>query len=371
MDRELDRSLGVSLPISDILVLILYFLFYPLCIGVSLIFLGIAINDEIQYSLVLNLILLFPFLITSLLFYQSFKRLRIYALEVKYFHFIPSWYEMGLHLIRQVYYVIFVGFILTILLRILNIMENLEPWGYLGLSLILSLIIQSYFIIISIRRKQELLSTAQETVNSEIIDQIEQSHPKSRLISEYRFADIQLPSLFLSAGVMSYGWKKNICLVSRYFNWKLTNEELTAVILHEIGHIANNHIMKSYLIGGTEAFLRTMRIFCVFTGLILLEQNQTIFSLDPIFSMLFIILIFLVFLSSAFLSIFHYYRLFLAEIRADAFSAMAIGDTLLADTLRKLPSTIPSPVSYNQSSFLGFRVALLRQRAKTRQEVSN
>ena len=370
MLREPDRSLGVSLPISDILVLILFFFLYPLFAGLSFIFLGVLINNEIHYLLVLNLILLFPFLITSLLFYQSFKSLRTYALEVKYFHFIPSWYEMGLHLIRQVYYVIFVGFILTILLRVFNI-ESLEPWGYLGLSLILSLIIQSYFLIKSVKSKQELLSTAQEAVNSKIIDQVEYSHPKSQLIFEYRFADIQLPSLFLSAGVMSYGWRRNICLISRYFNWKLTDEELIAVILHEIGHIANNHIKKSYLIGGTEAFLRLMRIYCVFTGLLLLEQGSTIFTLDLLFSLLFIILIFLVFLSSAFLSIFHYYRIFLAEIRADDYSAMAIGNTILADTLRKLPSAIPSPVSYNQSSFLGFRVAILRQRAKAKQEVSN
>ncbi len=364
MFRESDRSLGVSLPISDVMLLTLYFFFYPLFAGLSFIFLGVLLNNEIHYLLFLDLILIFPFLFTGLLFYQSFKNLRDYALEVKYFHFIPSWYEMGLHLIRQVYYVIFVGFILTIILRVFNIIEILEPWDYLGLSIIISLGVQSYFLVKSIINKQELLSTAQEAVSSEIIDQVELNHPKSQMISEYRFADVQLPSLFLSAGVMSYGWKRNICLISRYFNWKLTDEELIAVILHEIGHIANNHIKKSYLIGGTEAFLRIMRIFCVFTGLILLMQEQTIFTLDPIFSLLFINLIFLVFLSSAFLSIFHYYRIFLAEIRADDYSAMAIGNTVLADTLRKLPSTIPSPVSYNQSSFLGFRVAILRQRAK-------
>lgn len=355
MIREDNTSLGVQLPLSDTLLIIFYILIYPLFVGLCILFFGFLMNDEINFLTFLNLILVFPFLILGLLFLRSFKRLQSYALEVDYFHFQPSWYEIALHLIRQVFYVVFLGFLLTIILRLFYI-EDLEPWDFLAISLLLSLGLQSFFLIRAFRNKKELLSTAQETVSSDIVDYLIENYPKSSLISEYRFADIQLPSLFLSAGVMSYGWKKNVCLISRYFNWKLTNEELIAVILHEIGHIANNHIKKSYLIGGSETFLRAMRIFCVFTGLV-------IFTFDSTFSWQFIILILLVFISSGFLTIFYQYRTLLAEIHADDFSSRAIGCTLLANTLRKLPSTIPSPIGYDQSSFLGFRVAILRHRA--------
>ena len=354
------------MPFSDIILIILYVFIYPLFAGLSIILISALIDEEILIFLLLNFICTFLFLISLVLYYNSYKKLEALVLEVGFYHFQPSWREIVIHLIQQVYYVLALGFILAIILRAF-IVETL--WILFGISLFTSLVVQIFFLIRSIRSKKELLSTAQETVDQEILEHLRNKYEKSRLISEYRFADIQLPSLFLSAGVMSFGWKKNICLISRYFHWKLTYEELIAVILHEIGHIANDHLKNSYLLSGTEAFLRTMRIFCVIIGLVLL--TQTFFTLNYLFLFTYLILILLVFLSSTFLTFFFRYRIFLAEIRADSFSAKAIGNTLLADTLRKLPSTIPSPIGYNQSSFLGFRVAILRHQAKIEGKKSN
>ncbi len=78
----------------------------------------------------------------------------------------------------------------------------------------------------------------------------------------------------------------------------------------------------------------------------------------------YLILMLLVFLTSALLTFTAQYRVYLAEIWADEYSAQKIGAEKLAIILRKLPSMIPSPLGYNQFSFLGFRVNLLRQLEK-------
>jgi hypothetical protein len=72
----------------------------------------------------------------------------------------------------------------------------------------------------------------------------------------------------------------------------------------------------------------------------------------------------IVFLASAMLTFTAKYRVYLAEIWADEYSAQKIGAEQLAIVLRKLPSLIPSPLGYDQSSFLGFRVNLLRSNEK-------
>ncbi|MHA1995317.1 MAG: M48 family metallopeptidase [Candidatus Hodarchaeales archaeon] len=213
------------------------------------------------------------------------------------------------------------------------------------------------------RSKIALINTAQEPVKENIITNLNLDYPESMKISEYRFADIQVPSLFLSAGVTTFGLNNYICLVSRYFNWKLNDEELIAVLLHEVGHVKNNHIRKTYMIIGTEVILRSIRIFSVLLLLLSISGNLELFKIDP-FSFLYLVLILSVFLASAFLTFFLRYRTYLAEISADEYSANEIGALELAKVLRKLPKLIPSPLVYDQSSFLGFRVNLLRDSAK-------
>ncbi len=344
---------------SDWILIIFFLIIYPLVIGATLVHLLNLSNEKISQLLVVNIIVL-VFLCVSLYLYQSmFRKLTFYANLVDFYHFTPSLTDLFIHLIKQVYYVIFLGLILSFFLGFLISNSDLGLTTIVIYSIGISLFLESFLVVIRMRDKIALINTAQEPVKSDIIQEINQGFPESLKISEYRFADIQIPSLFLSAGVMTNGINSYICLVSRYFNWKLTGEELIAVLLHEVGHVTNNHIHKTYLIIGTEVFLRSIRIFIVTYLLLIFFGPLEAFKID-LFSILFLILTISVFLTSAFLTFTLKFRSYLAEIWADEFSAKRVGSQELADILRKLPQLIPSPLVYDQSSFLGFRVNLLR-----------
>jgi Zn-dependent protease with chaperone function len=210
--------------------------------------------------------------------------------------------------------------------------------------------------------KKELLDTAQESIKPEIADYLEKNHPNSHQISEFRFADIQVASLFLSAGVMTYGYSSHICLISRYFNWKLSDEELISVLSHEEGHIARKHPRKLYIILGTEGILRTLRIFYVLAYIVLVNE---IYSY-VVYAILFFGSAFLLILVSGLLALIQYYRIFIQEIRADKYAAQLVGNIEVADTLKKLPKIIPAPISPGQTDFLGFRISLLRHWEKNK-----
>lgn len=362
MDIQQINRKGVSLPFSDLLLILIYAHFYPLFLGLLFTVLGYFIDDEIIFYLNLIAISLILLVIITIFFYKSYIELRLHAIEVAYVHFQPSWRELVIHLISQVYYVVFLGIILAVVLGSI-LTEPWPRWMFFGIALIISLGIQSVIVFLSMYSKRHLLATAQLPVKPEIVDHVRQNHPKSDMINEFRFAEIQLASLFLSAGVMTLGWK-NICLVSQYFNWKLTDEELIAVLSHEEGHLARRHIRTAYLILGTEGVLRSLRVFCVITALILVFNDLPILSLDSPFSFIFISLIILVFLSSTCLVFTQRYRIYLQEIRADSYGGFLVGYEMLANTLKKLPSVIPAPISNRQLDFLGFRIALLREEAK-------
>ena len=87
-----------------------------------------------------------------------------------------------------------------------------------------------------------------------------------------------------------------------------------------------------------------------------------IFNFD-IFSLIFIILIILVFSTSTCLTLTRQYRVYLQEIRADSYGGDLVGYELLANTLRKLPGVMPAPLGKQQQDFLMFRIALLRNQA--------
>jgi Zn-dependent protease with chaperone function len=240
---------------------------------------------------------------------------------------------------------------------------DLPQWQYLGLALFISIGFQVIVVVLSLNSKRKLLATAQSPVNAEIVNHVSQNHPNSHLINEFRFAEIEVASLFLSAGVMTHGWKKNICVISQYFNWKLSDEEIIAVLSHEEGHLARDHIRTAYLITGTEGFLRTFRIFIVLTALTLILNNIPILIFNTL-SIIFLILITLVFITSTCLVLTRQYRVFLQEIRADSYGGNLVGHELLAKTLKKLPSVIPAPLGRQQQDFLMFRIALLRNQEK-------
>ncbi|MHA2305780.1 MAG: M48 family metalloprotease, partial [Candidatus Hodarchaeales archaeon] len=153
-----------------------------------------------------------------------------------------------------------------------------------------------------------------------------------------------------------YGISDHICLISRYFNWKLSDEELIAVLGHEEGHIARKHPKKQYLIFGTQGILRTFRIFFVVAYIAMIgEIFSTLFYETVFFGTAF-----LAFLVSGLLAIIQQYRMFIQEIRADYYAGQLVGNIVVADTLKKLPSIIPAPITPGQTDFLGFRISLLR-----------
>ncbi|UCG04195.1 MAG: M48 family metalloprotease [Candidatus Heimdallarchaeota archaeon] len=360
MDVEQYTKRGVPLPVSDFLLLAIYALFYPLVFGLLVIGLGYLINNDLLFYISLTVISLGLFLTMLLFFYKSYTELRSHAIEVAHVHFQPSWREVIIHLITQVYSVVFLGILLAIFFG--STIIDLPQWQYLGLALIISLGYQGMFIILSLNSKRKLLATAQTPVSTEIVNHVRQNHPNNHLINEFRFADVELASLFLSAGVMTLGWKKNICLISQYFNWKLTDEELIAVLSHEEGHLARHHIRTAYLILGTEGILRTFRIFIVLNALILILNDLPILAFNT-FSLIFLILIILVFLTSTCLVLTQRYRVYLQEIRVDCYGGNLVGHEILANTLKKLPSIIPAPIGSHQLDFLTFRIALLREQA--------
>ncbi len=358
------------LPISDWGLIIIFVMIYPLAVGVTLVYFFYSYNDRTIQLLFLNIIMLIFLAVFLYLYRSAFHRLDIYAKKVDFYHFTPSLADFFIHLIKQVYYVLFLGFLFNFIIEFLISDSNIDLTVYLGFSIGTSLILEGFFLVIRMRSKISLINTAQESVKDDIIKDINLNHPESEKISEYRFADIQVPSLFLSAGVTTFGINNYICLVSRYFNWKLNDKELIAVLLHEVGHVKNNHIRKSYMILGTEVILRSIRIFIVIIALLVFSQQHENFDID-LYSLLYLSLILSVFLTSAFLTFFLKYRFFLGEIWADEYSANKVGALELASILRKLPKLIPSPLAYDQSSFLGFRVNLLRNSVKDLQDVNN
>ncbi len=349
----------VSLPISDLMILLLYSLIVPIILLIPLMVFGSIFSTNTDYFLVLTIPtgVIFLYLIYYHFIFRN--RVKTLALRVFYFHFQPSWYDFGIHLIRYVYYVLFFSIFLSFFLEGLD-NENLTHGDFILLAIIFSLGIQLFLVIVAFRSKRSLITTARESIDDEIITKLHSYEPKSNLIKEYRFADIQTQTLFLSAGVTTFGYSNNICLISRYFQWKLSEEELISVLLHEIGHISNHHLERSYQILGLEFILRTFRIFAIFSMIALLREYGSFVIIPLALSFSFLLFSILTFVPSTLLFLITYYRSFLAEIESDYFSGSRIGFQLLADTLRKLPSFIPSPIGYNQSSFLGFRVALLR-----------
>jgi len=351
----------LSLSITDLLMLLFYSVLIPIILLILLLVIGSYYPKDYEFFLVLAILTSLIFLYLLYYFFISRNRVKSLALRVSFFHFQPSWYDLGIHLIRYVYYIIFFGIVLNIIYEGVS-SEDLTNLEIGVLAVIFSLGIQVFFIIMAYRSKRRLIITARESVDQEIITKLHSYEPESDLIKEYRFADIQVQTLFLSAGVTSFGYSKNICLISRYFQWKLSEEELISVLLHEIGHISNRHLERSYQIVGLEFVLRTLRIFAILYGIAILRQYGGFVSIPQAVAFLAFSLV--AFVSSTLLFLITYYRTFLREIDSDYYSGSRIGFKQLADTLRKLPSLIPSPMGYNQSSFLGFRVALLRDYEK-------
>ena len=347
-------SMPLHLPLIDWFVLGFYTIFVPLLIT-GLLTISLTIFSEIANSLLillLTVLIIFVFLLNF--FIHSYLELRSNALKVHYFQFLPSGRDVILVFIRLVYQILFVGLFIILIFNSLLI-KQYHMWFYLLTSLGLSLIIQVLIAFWANNAKRQLLSTALEPVASDIIQKLD-IQKNNQKITEFRFADIQIPSLFLTAGVMPYGMNY-VCLISRYFKWKLNDEEIRAVLAHEQGHIVHNHIRIQFLFSSMDGLLRSFRIFSVFFYLVYYSEISVTNLLAQI---LFIVFIFLTFGATALLEIIKRYRFFLQEIRADDYSKNHVDSELMAKTLAKIPQTIPAPVSPVAQDFLKFRISLLR-----------
>ncbi|MFX0085213.1 MAG: M48 family metalloprotease [Candidatus Hodarchaeota archaeon] len=354
----------IKLPLSDWVLVIVYIICFPVFICSPLFIISILMVNSIDFFIIIAIISSILLLIIGYYYIKTYIELKSYALEVNYFQFIPSWRDLILNLLRQFYQILFYFFVFYFLINLI-IGSSYQIGVYFAIAILTSLVFQIRIILISMRMKKELLATAQESIKPEIKEYLEKNHPNSHQISEFRFADIQVASLFLSAGVMTYGYSSHICLISRYFNWKLTDEELISVLSHEEGHIAKKHPKKQYIILGTEGILRNLRIFYVLAYIVLIRDIFSSISNE----ILFFGSAFLLILVSGSLALIQYYRIFIQEIRADSYAGQLVGNIEVANTLKKLPKVIPAPISPGQTDFLGFRISLLRHWEKIRSKI--
>ena len=363
MITEINTKSGIKLPLSDWLLVFFYIWIIPFFIGLIFVIIAIIIIDYQLYLLIecLFLLGLLPFFLIK--FSSIFKELKKTAEYVGYVHFKPSIKDILLYLFPQMFLIIIMGLLFYLIFENFS-MTTVSLWIYLVIAGITSLGFQGFIVFIAESQKQKLLSTAQEKI-SENLESKMHTYPNSNTISEYRFADIKPASLFLSAGVTTYTWRSNICIISRYFQWKLTEDELLIVLSHEIGHVNNKDMFYNYFMVGTSGWLRILRFFA---ALSLFTQLPGEVSSNLSLLLLYIFELFLILFDSICLNLVLQYRLYLQEIRADAFGAKFVSNTAMAKILKKLSSVIPAPVNDDPLEFLGFRIAILRERARDNSE---
>ena len=295
----------------------------------------------------------------------QYKQLYEYSHEVGYLHFRPSIKDAGLSFYASIFSVIILLLVILFLFPE-NTLIVLSYSDLLLFSFLIPVLIQIITLIRTISLKNKLIKSAMEPLEKKILLRIN-AIPGSEKIDEYRFADITPASLFLTAGVTKFKGNKNICLVSRYFQWKLSENELFAVISHEIGHVQNRDLNKAYILITLQFLSSSFYYVSIIWGLkFVLLKNYIGYTL---FEGILVINIIIVLFNSLFLRFIMQYRIYNQEINADAYGAKIVGNYTMARTLKKLPNVIPAPVNDNPLEFLGFRIAILKNRAKNTKEV--
>ncbi|MHA2176594.1 MAG: hypothetical protein ACXABI_17345, partial [Candidatus Hodarchaeales archaeon] len=223
------NSRKTTLPLSDLVIFLLYSVIIPILLLIPLMLFLSFVSFDVEGFLILTIPIGFIFLILIYFYFVFRNRIKDLAIRVSFYHFQPTSYEFVIHLTRYVYYILFFSIFLNFILERLDA-EYLSLVVFIILAVVFSLAIQFFTVIMTYKMKRNLVITARESVDNEIITKLHSYEPKSDLIKEYRFADIEVQTLFLSAGVTSFGYSNNICLVSRYFQWKLSEEELLSVL---------------------------------------------------------------------------------------------------------------------------------------------
>ena len=235
-------------PISkflDWLSAFLNFLLIPFSIIFIMIFFISFLSESEAIYLMSITILLLLFIMVN--YYRiNYNKLTKFATDTHYVHFKPSHKDLILSFYGQVFVVIIL--MVLILLFLSNWLINADSWNFLFLSFSIALILQCFTVFLINKAKIKLIDTANEPVDHSIISAMNKRTKDVLKIKNFAFADIKPASLFLSAGVTNYSFNSNICLISRYFQWKLSENELLSVIGHEIGHVVHRDLLQSQLL---------------------------------------------------------------------------------------------------------------------------
>ena len=320
-------------------------------------FISFLSESEAIYLMSITILLLLFIMVN---YYRiNYNKLTKFATDTHYVHFKPSHKDLILSFYGQVFVVIIL--MVLILLFLSNWLINADSWNFLFLSFSIALILQCFTVFLINKAKIKLIDTANEPVDHSIISAMNKRTKDVLKIKNFAFADIKPASLFLSAGVTNYSFNSNICLISRYFQWKLSENELLSVIGHEIGHVVHRDLLQSQLLLDLQAITR------VFLYYFLLINIQSFFGQKSLnFSLVLLQLITLILIIGVQLLVSSTLRLrmYNQEILADEYGASIMGNYNLAYTLKKLPNVIPAPVDDSPFQFLGFRTAILFTRAK-------
>lgn len=328
-------------------------------IAILVICYSFSIVDEIYGSILVGIIIFAILIFISFYYAHNYRILKKFANETQYVHFRPSNKDLVLGLYGQVFTIIVA--IIVIVMFLFQIVLTTSPLNLFLLSAGITFILQIIQIFFMNHSKIKLISTAQEPVNESLLQQLNEKTSDSSKINHFYFADIKPASLFLSAGVTNYSFKSNICLVSRYFQWKLSEDELMAVLGHEIGHVVHKDLLQSKILLNLQVLVRT---FFFYFLLIILRNFVSNSGIDPNLLLIQLAIFICIIINQVLISFSFQLRMFNQEILADEYGASVMGNYNLSHTLKKLPSVIPAPVDDNPLQFLGFRIAILNLRAK-------
>ncbi len=322
-------------------------------------FTGIGFLNSNQQIISMSFAIVLLFLLILPYYRNNFKKLTKFATDTYYVHFKPSNKDLILSFYGQAFMLIILTVVILFFLP--GLLATSNTYSLLGLSFGLALILQLVTFFLMNRSKIKLIETAIEPVPNTLLSELFEKTKDVTKIKNFAFADIKPASLFLSAGVTNYSFNSNICLISRYFQMKLSKEELMTVIGHEIGHVVHRDMFQNQFLVDLQAISRVFLIYFLFINLqefFGLTNDGLLFTLLKFFTLILIVIVQLLISFSLRL------RMFNQEILADEYGASIFGNYSMAYTLKKLPNVIPAPVDDSPFQFLGFRTAILFARAK-------
>lgn len=320
------------------------------------------INQVVLIGIVIFVIVLFIFRY----YRKNYQLLHTFATDTAYVHFKPSSKDLILGLYGQLFSILIS--IVIVLLFLSQEILTISKIDLFILSVVFSFILQIIQVFFMINSKMKLIDTAYEPVSQDLLKQLSEKAKDMNKIKRFYYADIKPASLFLTAGVTDYSFKSNICLISKYFQWKLSDTELLAVLGHEIGHVAHKDMLQSKILIDLQA---SARAFLFYLLLSILKNYFSSSALNINLIVAEVGVLILVILAQLFISFSLQLRMLNQEILADEYGSAIMGNYSLANTLKKLPSVIPAPVDDDPLQFLGFRVAILNQRGKNLGETDN